>query len=456
MKKIFVICAVLATVVSCSKNNGIDDEYNPDNAAEALRRKVIDTTASYSKLVYLWTDQLPNQYSYNLQTPADFMSWIRNYSKDPGSSTNADRWSFAVKKEVWDDVSTGIAGDFGMNAFFYTSNDLRVSTVEKNGPAGLKGVQRGWKFVEVNGSSNITTGNAEALANAIYGSASGTFKFEDLEGNIHTISLTVASYQQDPFALDTTYEAAGKKIAYMVFNSFLGDTTYMLNRFATLFNEWNTEGVSEFILDLRYNGGGYTKIEHALSNYLIPAGKDGQVLSKDQFNSYMSEYDTTVLVKKRGNLELDNLYVIIGPNTASASEALINSLRAHMNVVLIGNDYSHGKPVGYFPIGVGDWYIFPVSFRTVNANGQGHYYEGLAPQHVVDDGLNKAWGDLDETQLAKAISLISGQPGRIAPVSLESLRRLNELNKPLRRIQPFGMVGNTNENIFKDVKYISQ
>lgn len=78
-----------------------------------------------------------------------------------------------------------------------------------------------------------------------------------------------------------------------------------------------------------------------------------------------------------------------------------------MDVKLIGPTNTHGKPVGFFPIPVGDWYIFPVSFRSTNASGTGNYFSGFAPDSKVNDGLTKDWGDITESCLASAIKYIS-------------------------------------------------
>jgi len=78
-----------------------------------------------------------------------------------------------------------------------------------------------------------------------------------------------------------------------------------------------------------------------------------------------------------------------------------------MQTILLGPGKTHGKPVGYFPIPVGNWYIFPVSFFTVNKNGEGHYYNGMNLDNQVADGLDKDWGDVTESALASALSYIT-------------------------------------------------
>jgi hypothetical protein len=86
---------------------------------------------------------------------------------------------------------------------------------------------------------------------------------------------------------------------------------------------------------------------------------------------------------------------------------VINNLKAVMEVKLIGRNSTYGKPVGFFPIPVGDWYIFPVSFKTVNKAGTSDYYGGFAPDALIADGLDKNWGDLTEASLASAVKYIT-------------------------------------------------
>jgi hypothetical protein len=153
----------------------------------------------------------------------------------------------------------------------------------------------------------------------------------------------------------------------------------------------------------------------------VPNAGNGGVMLTEQFNDKYAQFDETMKFEKKGTLNLNRLFVIVSQNTASASELLINSLKPYMNVQLIGPSRTHGKPVGFFPIPVFDWYIFPVSFRTVNKNGEGNYFDGMALNSQVMDGLDKSWGDVQENCLASALHFIKN--GSYARVSA----RVNEL-----------------------------
>jgi carboxyl-terminal processing protease len=135
----------------------------------------------------------------------------------------------------------------------------------------------------------------------------------------------------------------------------------------------------------------------------------------EEFNDKYAAYDMTENYHKKGSLNVSRLFFIVSQNTASASELLINSLRPYVDVQLIGPTHTHGKPVGFYPIPVYDWYIFPVSFRTVNKNGEGNYFNGLNLTYQVTDGLDKEWGDVNEACLSSALHFISsGNYNRLA------------------------------------------
>ena len=77
-----------------------------------------------------------------------------------------------------------------------------------------------------------------------------------------------------------------------------------------------------------------------------------------------------------------------------------------MNVKLVG-DTTYGKPVGFFPISIFNYAIYPISFKTVNSAGSAEYYDGFAPDKLTADGVNRNWGDVNEPSLAAALHYIS-------------------------------------------------
>jgi hypothetical protein len=393
---------------SACKKDDVQDTNEPSTPNQPVSATDLkDTAVAYSRDIYLWYNQIPSTFSgksYN--DPDDIMTALRQYSIEPGFSGPVDRWSFAEKKAVWDGVSSGIAGDFGLDVFFRSEGDLRVKYVEKESPAGKAGVRRGWRITKINGSTNITTGNASFIVSAVWESPSSSFTFQKPDGSSVDLSFSAATYRERPVYMDSMYTVNNTKVGYMVFNSFMGDTTNVYNEFARVFNRFATANVSDVVIDLRYNGGGYVTVQEKLANYLVNSSANGSVMMKQQFNDKYTQYNSTTNFQKLGSLNPSRLFFIVSGSTASASELLINNLKPYMDVKLVGPRATYGKPVGFFPISVGDWYIFPVSFRTTNKNGEGNYFNGLPVNSTVGDGLDKDWGDVNESSLSSVLSFI--------------------------------------------------
>jgi len=378
-----------------------------------------DSALLLAKDIYLWNTQIPA--TFNARTyddPNKIMEAIRPYSIETGFSQPVDRFSFAMKKTEWDKMSAGMSsvatatsadGDFGLTVFFRVEGDLRVRLVEPNSPAGKAGIHRGWRITKINANSNINTGNTSFIVDNIYNAASSSITFQKPDASVVTIDLSRAHYATKPIYLDTVYNINNKKIGYLVFNSFLGNVNKMYSEFQRVFSSFTGQGVSDVIIDLRYNGGGYVSVQERLANYLINPAANGGIMVKQIYNANNSGQNETVKFTKTGSLNMSRIYFIVGRATASASELLINNLKPYMEVKLVGG-VTHGKPVGFYPIPVGEWYVFPVSFRTTNKNGEGNYFNGIPVNSSVADGLDKDWGDLNETSLASAIRNInSGQ-----------------------------------------------
>lgn len=399
--------------ISCKKNTEDlpgSPTTEPAPTTSTTSDQVKDSSLAYARDLYLWYKQIPAD--FNTRTYADpneIMKAIRPYSKNETGFENeaVDRWSFGIKKTEWDNISSGIAGDFGIGVTYRTREDLRVTYVEKASSAGKQGVHRGWRIVKINDNSDVSYSNVNYVSESIFNSNSTKFTFQKPDGATVDYTLNAASYLESPIFLDTTYNVSGKKIGYLVYNSFLGDTTKTYNEFNRIFNRFTSEGINDLVVDLRYNGGGYVTVQEKLANYLVPSAATGGVMMKQQFNDKYTEYNTTDYFKKLGGLNLSRIFFITGSGTASASELLINNLKPYMNVKTVG-DTSYGKPVGYFNIPVGDWYVFPVSFKTVNKSGQGNYYKGFIPDGPSADGVDRDWGDLTETALSTAVNYIVG------------------------------------------------
>jgi carboxyl-terminal processing protease len=421
------IAAGIFVLASCKKESSSGDQTGGDSTVSASD-KIKDSVLLYSKDIYLWYTQIPSSFNArSYSDPNKIMEAIRTYSKEPGFSNPVDKWSFAIKQAEWDDVSSGISGDFGMSVFFNAEGDLRVKSVEKQSPAGKAGIRRGWRITQINGNTNMTTSNTDFIVNNVFYSSSSSFKFTKPDGSSTDMSLSAATYQENPIYLDTVYSTGGRTAGYLVFNSFLGDTTAVYNEFQRIFNRFSSAGVQDVIIDLRYNGGGYVSVQEKLADYLVKSSASGQLMMKEQFNDRYTQFNETINFSKLGSLNAERIFFIVSDNTASASELLINNLKPFADVKLVGPSDTYGKPVGYFPIPVGDWYIFPVSFRSVNNKGEGGYFDGIQVNSQSPDGLDKDWGDIKESCLANVLNYIG--TGAFKPLSTQPLSKTENVHQ---------------------------
>ncbi|MHA4847610.1 S41 family peptidase [Flavitalea antarctica] len=413
------LCAAgIVVMASCKKETSSNAGTPPVDSSRTVSAndKMKDTVIGYTRDIYLWYEQIPANFNARSYTdPTKIMTAIRQYSVEPGFTKPVDRWSFAMKKTEWDNVSSGIAGDFGIDVIFRGDGDLRVKSVEKESPAGKAGVRRGWRITKLNGSSNMTSANSNAIVDAVFYSQSTVFEFQKPDGTSMTSTLAATTYQQNPIFLDTVYTAGANKVGYLVFNSFLGDTSQIYNSFQRIFSRFSGENVRDVIVDLRYNGGGYVSMQEKLANYLVRPSATGQLMMKEEFNKNYAKWNESINFSKLGSLSPARVFFIVSNSTASASELLINNLKPYVDVKVVGPTPTYGKPVGYFPIGVGDWYIFPVSFRSTNKDGQGNYFDGIPLDSKSADGVDKDWGNVQENSLANVLSYISS--GNFIPLS---------------------------------------
>jgi hypothetical protein len=204
----------------------------------------------------------------------------------------------------------------------------------------------------------------------------------------------------------TIYPKGGKKIGYLVFSDFLGSSVKELN---TVFDDFLSGGVTDMILDLRYNGGGTLDCADSLVAMLAGKPNKDKVYNTLVYNNkhVRSGYSSTIGLKSN-SIQLDKLLMITTSSTASASELVISGLKPYLNMKLIGST-THGKPVGMNIAGNTKLNIAvaPISFRNVNSQGYSDYFDGIPVDFVVKDNVTQDWGNLSDACLTAALNYIS-------------------------------------------------
>jgi len=168
--------------------------------------------------------------------------------------------------------------------------------------------------------------------------------------------------------------------------------------------------VTDLVLDIRYNGGGYLDIASELA-YMIagPTSTNGMTFDFIRFNAKHSTsnpitgrtivptpFHSTTLgftsspAAGQGlpYLGLSRVFVLTGSSTCSASEAVINGLQGvGIQVIQIGSS-TCGKPYGFYPADNCGTTYFSIQFQGVNQVGFGNYPDGFVPQNGVTAGID--------------------------------------------------------------------
>lgn len=428
--KLFIAFSCVLFVFSCKPK--LDTNYQ-------VGADIRDSVYIYAKDLYLWTDAMPDIFRFRPQSyraPEDVITVVRTYSPVQNGFF-VDRFSFVLPKASWDNTASGNRSDYGAGYRFRTADDLRISYVYSESAMGKQGVQRGWRLLKVN---NITPDTSAAtvsqLNNAFSTSTSLTVDFLKSDNTPTTLTFSPDTYVAN-FILDKrVIPYSGKKIAYLVLNSFLGANTGKDTQTAlsAAFNEFSLQGATELIVDLRYNGGGYVFLAAHLSNLIAPASAKGQLMFKEVWNEQYKKFNETFTFDDSPDkLNLSKIVFITTASTASASELSINNMRPYLEVKIIGTKTS-GKPVGFpvIPIIMSssnpslNYVVAPVAFQNFNAKNFGDYFGGLPPDKVQIDDVAKNFGDTSEACLKDALNFLT------TGILLRSISQEDMLEQPIQ------------------------
>lgn len=465
--------AVITILVlnSCTKDSVIEPAVIPDRiqpietVADFKENLLKDSVYYFTDYFYLWQDQLPAPGSFNpfiYAKAEDVLDALTKYAKDPNGKL-LDRFSFIDRTgEISDEIEQGMSGSFGFDVRYNNEVDLFVKLVYPNSNAALAGLERGWQILEINGNDKVDLASFEAdnfafLNNALDNSATISLKLKKSDGALTTVQLQRSSFQIKPILHHEVFNIGSKKVGYFVFDSFIatetstGSPTYVKNDLNQLFANFESEGITELVVDLRYNGGGSVQAAEYLSNLLAPSSVNNQLMYDYEINNKLEAegwrffFFEPVNFNKTNTLNLSKVYFLVTQgSTASASELVINNLKPFMQTKLIGEKSTYGKPVGFFGWPIADLDLYAVSFKLTNNLGNGDYFDGIPVDVNARDDVSKNWGDPNESMLQQALHHIQNgsfmafrpplQAGKRSELNKEQSRRLNtQLDKRTNR-----------------------
>jgi len=411
----FMILAVTACLTACGGSGG-GGAPAPGPVAcsnDGQKQFVLDAMLTW----YLWNDRLPNNVNIaDHATPEDLLTFLTTFSPDDGNGSPIDRFSF-INSAAEDSAffGEGQFEGFGFSSRFVDTDDLRLTRVFTDSPANTAGLARGQRILELDGRTIAEIEVAEGL-DAVFDTTPLEFTMRRPDNSEFTVTIdqdvvTIAPVPQ--FRIIPLQGTPG--VGYMELATFISTAD---PRFDIVFGQFAAAGVTDVIIDLRYNGGGLVSTAELLGDYLGGAVAQNLVFSETLFNDARASANNDIeFFELRGNsINLSRLVIVASSSTASASELVTNSMEPHVEVIIVGDD-TFGKPVGQIGLAFCEKILRPTSFQTINANGSGDYFDGLPVDCVAADDLNVAVGiDSDPNVVAATGYLASGScPVTAAP-----------------------------------------
>ena len=389
--------------------------------------------------LYLWFDEVPDV------DPAASLGTLEYFhTQKTGELTRSgqpkDRFHFTASTASFTELLVdGTQLGYGASwvaLSLQPPREVLVAFVEPGSPAAQGALRRGEQVVAVDGVDLVNANDPRSIDlfnRALNPSAVGqrhVFSLRALGGVVRDVTLSAASIVVDPVPMTAVLE--GGSVGYLLFNEHLESAEAGLVAAITTLRD---AGVSDLVLDLRYNGGGIGTIANQLA-YMVAgnARTEGRVFEQISFNRkheglnpYTGKpllptlfHNRTLGFSRPANeplpsLDLGRVFVLTGPGTCSASELIINSLRGiGVEVIQIGG-VTCGKPYGFFPTDNCGTAYFSIQIQSVNEQGFGDYPDGFAPEDffgassvslpgcTVDDDYSRELGDPVEAQLAAAL-----------------------------------------------------
>lgn len=449
-KKYTLLSLLLIGALSCSKDD--DDDETPETP-EVSEPELKDVTVhdfmwKAMNLWYFWqadvadlsdsrfaTNQTYNDYLQDQGEPSDFFSDKLLFTEDRFSFLNDD---YKVLVQSLQGVSKSNGLEFGLSLFSGTENIFGyVRYIVPGSNAATADISRGEIFTGVDGQT-LNLDNYESLlfgTNDTYTLNMASIAGNTISSNGKTVSLTKEEgLSENPVFITSVIEQDGQKIGYIMYNGFTSNYDEELN---AAFGTLKTAGISDLVLDLRYNPGGSVNTSRLLASMIY--GTDTNKLyirqrwnskiqpqfSESQLNDYFANTTGSSAIN---TLNLSRVYVIATGSSASASELVMNGLDPYMEVIHVGstttgknefsitlvdipsNSYAYNSDLESNINTNNSWGLQPLVGRNENANGFYNYTDGFSPDYEITEVLGNygVLGDPTEPLLSRTLDIILG------------------------------------------------
>ena len=427
----------------CSSDDDTNEVVTTDNTP-VISNEINDFVWQGMNEVYLYKDEIPNL-ANNRFTNTEYVQYLNGFNEPEALFESliyqpelVDRFSFIIDDYISFEQSqqgTSVNNGLEFNLYLKPNSTTEVfgiiRLVLKNSVAdGLK-LKRGQIFDAVNGIqlnvnnlNQLLGQNTYTLNFAEYDdNGTETTTDDSIQSTSEQATLTAEVYTENPIHLAEIIPFNGENVGYLVYNGFNSSFNVELN---AAFEKFAGGNIQHLVLDLRYNPGGSVDTARLLGS-MITGQFTGEIYSKLVYNDDLSEFNTDFEFVNNfegqtiNSLNLQQVYVLTTSSSASASELVINSLSAYIDVIQIG-DFTTGKTQASVTIYDSPnfssenrnpnhtYAIQPLIANSINVNDLAVPPNGLTPDIGITESPRNfgALGSTDEPLLALALSNIEG------------------------------------------------
>ena len=426
-----MLVALLTLASGCGggAGGGSDTGVGATACSETARKQFVLNVA---REWYLFPDLLPATVNLaDFATAADLLNHLTATAREQ----RKDRYFsyLTTRTEENSLLGEGQFNGFGLRTRTDPGPRPFIVEVFEASPASEGGLQRGDEIVAVDMddgkgyvpvSQLLADGStiSDALGPAEVGVRRGLRLLRD--GVTRDVPLVKRTVTIDPvsniYGVEILPLAGTTGVGYVNLRTYISTADQQLR---DAFAQFRAQNLDYFIVDLRYNGGGYVSIAELINNLLGGAQRATDVQLRMVFNPQKAATQnvTRTFQALPESVRPARVAFLTTGGTASASEINVNSTAPWVEVAIVGDD-TLGKPVGQdaFDLSGCEDRLRLVTFKNENALGQGDFYDGLAQTLqfacAAPDTLDKPLGDATEGMTAAAVDWLStGACGPLIP-----------------------------------------
>lgn len=324
--------------------------------------------------------------------------------------------------------SSGSSAGFGFRVASDTTARRSFIMESFEGTSALAaGIDRGDEILAIgdtptslrNVTDIIAAEGSAGVTNALGPSTVGVTRTLRVTGaaGARTVTITKTDYTLTP--VSSRYGAqvitdGALRVGYINLRTFISTADPALR---TAFESFRAQGITSFIIDFRYNGGGLVSTAELMGDLLGGNRNASEVFSLTSFRASKSSQNSTRRFAPGGQSVSPVKVAFIGTGaTASASELVINSFIPYLgtNMALVGTN-TFGKPVGQIALdrAACDDRLRVVAFSTKNSANSDSYFNGLAGTVPVTcraaDDYTRPLGNAAEGSTRAALDFLQGR-----------------------------------------------